>query len=450
MSDVLVPLAGPMADGVGPEAGGGETGVELAGWDRVCGDLIKSIAADEGVEEAFVRNGLRAGTIVVMGESDGHVKPIGIGTGLRTKVNANIGSSEDFPSVDDELAKLDVAINAGADTVMDLSTGGDLDAIRRAMRRECPVALGTVPIYQVALEADARYGSFQAMTPDLMFEVIERHAADGVDFQTLHCGVTRGAVAALESQSRVCGIVSRGGSLLARWMAVTGQENPLYERYDELLDILKRYDVLVSLGDGLRPGAIADASDRGQVAETVVLGELVARAREAGVQAFVEGPGHMPMDQIAGNVMLQKRLCHGAPFYVLGPLVTDVAPGYDHITGAIGGAICAAAGADFLCYVTPAEHLGLPTARDVLDGVMASRIAAHAADIVKGVPGAREWDDRISCARRSFEWEQVTELALDPGRVRRVRGQRATQDPTACSMCGRLCSMKVQDAIADS
>ncbi len=425
-------------------------GHQLAGWDSVPADLIAAIARDEGVDEERLCDGVRAGTIIVMGQPGGPVKPIGIGTGLRTKVNANLGTSGDFPELDDELRKLEVAVATGADAVMDLSTGGDIDAIRQAIRRECPVALGTVPMYQAAGEAQDKYGSFEKMTAESIFGVIERHAADGVDFQTLHCGVTQGTVAALESQPRTMGIVSRGGSLLARWMKVTGQENPLYERYDELLAILKKYNVLVSLGDGLRPGALADASDRGQIAETIVLGELVARAREAGVQAFVEGPGHMPMDQIAGNVMLQKRLCHDAPFYVLGPLVTDVAPGYDHITGAIGGAICAAAGADFLCYVTPAEHLGLPTPQDVLDGVMASRIAAHAADIVKGVPNARAWDDKMSQARREFEWERMTELALDPGRVRTVRGERATRDPEACSMCGRFCSMKAAAALEEN
>lgn len=420
---------------------------ELAGWEQIPADLIARVARDEGVSEDQLRAGLRAGTIIVMGDETGRTRPVGIGSGLRTKINANLGTSEDYPSLDDELRKLEVAVQTGADAVMDLSTGGDIDAIRRAIRRECPVALGTVPIYQAAAEADEQFGSFNGMTGDLLLDVIERHAADGVDFQTLHCGVTRATVAALESQPRLMGIVSRGGSLLARWMKTTGQENPLYERYDELLAILKRYNVLVSLGDGLRPGALADASDRGQIAETIVLGELVARARQAGVQAFVEGPGHMPLDQIAGNVMLQKRLCHGAPFYVLGPLVTDVAPGYDHITGAIGGAICAAAGADFLCYVTPAEHLGLPTPQDVLDGVMASRIAAHAADIVKNAPGARDWDERMSQARREFDWERMAETALDPGRVRSVRGERATRDPEACSMCGRFCSMKVTAAL---
>ena len=428
---------------------GAGTDRPLAGWQAISAELIAAVAKDEHVSPEQVRLGLQAGSIVVMGSPGGPVRPLGIGLGLRTKVNANLGTSEDFPDLDDELRKLEVAVGTGADTVMDLSTGGDLDRIRRAIRRECPVALGTVPVYQAAIEAVERFGSVEAMTPELLFDVIERHAADGVDFQTLHCGVTRATVAALETGSRVCGIVSRGGSMLARWMKATGAENPLYERYDDLLAILKRYGVLISLGDGLRPGALADASDRGQTAETVVLGELVARAREAGVQSFVEGPGHMPMDQIAATVTMQKCLCHGAPFYVLGPLVTDVAPGYDHITGAIGGAICAAAGADFLCYVTPAEHLGLPRPQDVLEGVMASRIAAHAADIVKGVAGARDWDDRLSAARHSFDWASVTRLALDPGRVKSVRAQRASADDEACSMCGRFCSMKVRSALTD-
>ena len=430
--------------------GCGEAGRELAGGETVPSRLIEAVARDEGVSSEVVASGVRHGTIVVMGDPAGKVRPLGIGAGLRTKVNANIGTSEDFPDVSDELRKLEVALAAGADTVMDLSTGGDLGAIRRAIRRECDVALGTVPIYEAAALAVERYGSLEAMPAELVLEVVEAHAADGVDFQTLHCGVTKASLAALASQERLCGIVSRGGSLLARWMRATGQENPLYERYDEVLDICKRYGVLISLGDGLRPGAVADASDRGQIAETVILGELVQRARRAGVQVFVEGPGHMPLDQIAGTVMTQKALCHGAPFYVLGPLVTDVAPGYDHITGAIGGALCAAAGADFLCYVTPAEHLGLPTPRDVWEGVMASRIAAHAADLIKGVPGARAWDDRMSQARARCDWEAMAELALDPGRVRTVRGERGSRDPEACSMCGKFCSMKVQALLGGS
>jgi len=413
---------------------------------RISKATLEAVAADEKMNLDTLRARVHSGEIVVWGQADGAVKPMGIGTGLRTKVNANIGTSPDFPSLDDELEKLHAALSVGADTIMDLSIGGDIDAIRREIRAACNVPLGTVPIYQVAIEAEQRYGTMDKMVPDQIFEVIERHAADGVDFMTLHCGVTRQSVAALDSEGRLCGIVSRGGSMLANWMQANNAENPLYEDYDRLLAILKKYGVSASLGDGLRPGAIADASDRGQIAETQVLGELVLRARQTGVQVFVEGPGHMPLDQIPGNVILQKHLCYNAHFYVLGPLVTDIAPGYDHITAAIGGAICAAAGADYLCYVTPAEHLGLPTTDDVVEGVMAARIAAHAADVVKRVPGAAQWDEEMSQARGNLDWKTMIELAMDPGLVIERRGERATLDPAACSMCGKFCSMKIDMA----
>lgn len=402
--------------------------------------VVAQIARDERLDADTLLERINRGTVVAMGGNG--VKPMAIGEGLRTKINANIGTSPDYPELSGELDKLHAAVAAGADAVMDLSTGGDLDEIRRAIRAECPVVLGTVPVYQAFAEADRDRGEMLRMTPDDLLDVIERNGADNVDFATLHCGVTRATVAALRRQPRIGGIVSRGGSLLAAWMQENDAENPLYAQYDDVLAILKQYNVAISLGDGLRPGAIADATDAGQVAETRVLGELVLRAREAGVQAFVEGPGHVPLDQIEANVVLEKRLCDGAPFYVLGPLVTDVAPGYDHITGAIGGAICAAAGADFLCYVTPAEHLGLPTIDDVIEGVMASRIAAHAADIVKGVPGARAWDDRMSRARCELDWAAMERLALDPGRVRLTRGDRPTADDAACSMCGKFCSVR--------
>ncbi len=403
-------------------------------------ELLAHIARDEKTDLDSLTERVERGTVVAMG-GDG-VLPLGIGEGLRTKVNANLGTSPDYPELASELDKLHAAVASGADTVMDLSIGGDIDEVRRAIRAQCPVVLGTVPVYQAFAEAEERHGDMLRMTADELLDVIERHAVDGMDFVTLHCGVTRATVAALKAQPRIGGIVSRGGSLLAAWMHENEAESPLYERYDDVLAILRRYGVAISLGDGLRPGALADATDAGQVAETRVLGELVLRAREAGVQAFVEGPGHVPLDQIEANVVLEKRLCYDAPFYVLGPLVADVAPGYDHITGAIGGAICAAAGADFLCYVTPAEHLGLPTVEDVIEGVMASRIAAHAADIVKGVPGAREWDDRMSRARRELDWKQMEDLALDPGRVRLRRGDRPTRDDAACSMCGKFCSVR--------
>lgn len=410
-----------------------------AGFD-VPDDVLTQIAEDERIDRDVLAERIERGTVVAMGGNG--VRPMAIGEGLRTKVNANIGTSPDYPELESELQKLHAAVASGADAVMDLSTGGDIDAIRRQIRAECPVVLGTVPLYQAFAEADEQFGDMMRMTVDGLLDVIERQAADGVDFQTLHCGVTRATVAALKHHPRVGGIVSRGGSLMAAWMRENDAENPLYAQYDDVLAILKRYGVAISLGDGLRPGAIADATDAAQVAETRVLGELVLRAREAGVQAFVEGPGHVPLDQVEANVVLQKRLCHNAPFYVLGPLVTDVAPGYDHITGAIGGAICAAAGADFLCYVTPAEHLGLPDPDDVIEGVMASRIAAHAADVVKGVPGAREWDERMSRARCDLDWAAMERMAIDPGRVRLKRGDRPTSDEVACSMCGRFCSVR--------
>ncbi len=417
--------------------------VPLKDYDKTFRATVEAVARDEKCTPDTIYEGLRNGTIVVMGFPAGPAKPIGIGAGLRTKINANIGTSPDFSSPENELHKLEVAVAAGADAVMDLSTGGDLDAIREELRAACPVAMGSVPIYQVIAELGDE-GDISQVTAEQVLDVVEKHAADGIDFLTLHCGVTRETVAALQGDLRICGIVSRGGSMLAKWMEVTGRENPLYEHYDRVLEICLRHGTAISLGDGLRPGAVADATDAGQVAETRVLGDLVLRARAAGVQVFVEGPGHMPLDQIEANVLLEKQLCHGAPFYVLGPLTTDIAPGYDHITGAIGGALCAAAGADFLCYVTPAEHLGLPTDQDVWDGVISSRIAAHTADIVKGVAGARDWDDNMSAARAELNWDRMRRLAIDPGRVADVRGTRSSLDPEACSMCGRFCSMKVK------
>ncbi|MFQ6133907.1 MAG: phosphomethylpyrimidine synthase ThiC [Armatimonadota bacterium] len=403
---------------------------------------LRQIAEAERVSYETVAAGVAGGTIVVPRSGHSEARPTGIGAGLRTKVNANLGTSPDFDSTAEELTKLRFALEAGADTVMDLSTGATMDETRRAIREACPVPLGTVPIYQAAIEATQRYGSVAHMPAEMLFEVIERHAADGVDFVTVHCGVTQAAVGHLRRQSRLCDIVSRGGAFLARWMVANEAENPLYEHYERLLEIAAGYDLTLSLGDGLRPGSLADATDRAQVHETVVLGDLVDAAREMGVQAMVEGPGHVPMDQIEANVILQKRLCGGAPFYVLGPLVTDVAPGYDHITGAIGGALCAAAGADFLCYVTPAEHIALPTPLDVREGVIASRIAAHAADIVKGVPGAGEWDQQMSQARRALDWELQAELAVDPERVRELRAERGAVSVESCSMCGEYCPMR--------
>lgn len=403
-------------------------------------------ARDEGQPIEAIQELLAAGKAVIPANNRRQLeKPVAIGQGLRTKVNANLGTSPDFDSLEDELKKLQVALDAGADTVMDLSTGGDIDEVREAMLAACPVPLGTVPIYQATADAQERYGGLLEWPAEALLDEIRRQAEQGVDFLTLHCGVTRDAVHHLDSKDRITDIVSRGGSLLAAWMMRHECENPLYERFDEILDIAEEFDATVSLGDGLRPGCLADATDRAQVHELIVLGDLIAAARERGVQAMVEGPGHVPLDQIEANVLMEKRLANDAPFYVLGPLVTDIAPGYDHITGAIGGAIAAAAGADFLCYVTPAEHLGLPTELDVHDGVVATRIAAHAADIVKGIPGAWQQDVEMSRARKNFDWDEQARLALHPQTVEAYRMRRSSKFDRVCSMCGNFCAMRIRE-----
>ncbi|MFH1379088.1 MAG: phosphomethylpyrimidine synthase ThiC [bacterium] len=371
-----------------------------------------------------------------------------IGKGMRTKVNANIGTSPDQADISLELEKLHIAVESGADAVMDLSTGGDLRKIRQVIRKACTVPLGTVPIYQAICElvkADKQTGD---LTADHLFDVIEQHAEDGVDFVTVHCGITLRTIKRLHMSNRIAGVVSRGGSFLVKWMDKHNQENPLYAQFDRLLDIARRYDVTLSLGDGLRPGAIADASDLAQYAELNVLGELVTRARKAFVQVIVEGPGHVPIDQINANMHMQKTICSGAPFYVLGPLVTDVAAGYDHITSAIGGALAASAGADFLCYVTPSEHIHLPGAEDVRLGVMASRIAAHAGDLVKKIPGAWEWDAVMSKARKALDWEAQKNLALDPKKFAHLRNSHKPGKSDVCTMCGEFCAMdEIKDEV---
>jgi phosphomethylpyrimidine synthase len=402
---------------------------------------MEAVAKAEGLDVEVVRQRVAEGTVVIPANT-GHsgLTPRGIGKGLATKVNANIGTSSDFGNIDTELEKLRVAVDAGADTVMDLSTGGDINAIRRAIIASTTLPVGTVPVYQAGIEAIESYGAIVKMDVDALFAAIAEHARDGVDFITVHCGVTQAAIDRLKRQGRVADIVSRGGAFLTGWMLHNERENPLYEQYDRLLDIAREYDVTLSLGDGMRPGCIADATDRPQVEELLTLGELVKRAQDTDVQVMVEGPGHLPLDQIETNIRLQKSLCNDAPFYVLGPLVTDIAAGYDHITGAIGGAVAAAAGADFLCYVTPSEHLAIPDADDVRQGVIASRIAAHAADIVKGVKGAKEADRQMALARKNLDWEEQARLSLDTERSRRVHSQRATVG-SACSMCGQYCAM---------
>jgi len=404
---------------------------------------MKHVAEMEGVGTDVIIQGVAEGEIIIPANvNHKNLIPCGIGKGLRTKVNANIGTSSDFCELNTELRKLQTAIDFGADTVMDLSTGGDISAIRRAILSASTVPVGTVPIYQAGIEAIENRGAIVNITVDEIFAVIEEHAKDGVDFMTLHCGVTQAAVARLKNQGRMTDVVSRGGAFLIGWMLHNDKENPLYQYYDRLLNLALEYDFTLSLGDGLRPGCLADATDRAQLEELIILGELVERSKKAGVQAMIEGPGHLPLNQIETNVQLEKSLCCGAPFYVLGPLVTDIGAGYDHITAAIGGAIAAAAGADFLCYVTPTEHLSIPNVEDVKEGVIASRIAAHAADIVKGVKGAKEWDEQMSKARKALDWKTQTKLSLDPELSRQVHS-KIPADGATCSMCGKYCAMAI-------
>lgn len=418
-----------------------ETQMELA-RRGILSEEMRYVAEREGVSAEFVRRKVAEGRIVIPRNLRRSSSPLGIGEGLRVKVNANIGTSRDLCDVEMELEKARAAIEAGTDTLMDLSTGGDLDEIRRRMLREVRVPLGTVPIYQAAIEAQNRHGAIVNMTEDDLFNVIERHARDGVDFMTVHCGITRESVGRVINQSRLLGIVSRGGTFLTAWILHNEEENPLYANYDYLLEIARGFDVTLSLGDGLRPGCIYDATDTPQIQELLILGELVDRARSSGVQTMVEGPGHLPLDQIEANVRLEKSICKGAPFYVLGPLVTDVAPGYDHIVGAIGGAVAALAGADFLCYVTPSEHLALPDVDDVREGVVAARIAAHAADIVRRRETAK-WDYEISKARANLDWERHIKLAMDPEKARRIREERVPRQLEVCTMCGEFCAIKI-------
>lgn len=404
---------------------------------------VQAVARKEGLEPETVQERVACGAVVIPANvNHAQLDPIGIGKGLITKVNANIGTSSDSCRLELEMAKLDAALDAGADTVMDLSTGGDISAIRRALLSRCPVPFGTVPIYHAGIRAIERRGAIVAMTAEDMFEAIEEHARDGVDFLTVHCAVNLKTLARLKSEPRLTDVVSRGGSFLIGWMVHNGRENPLYEDFDRLLEIARAYDVTLSLGDGLRPGSLADASDRAQFEELLTIGELVDRAREAGVQVMVEGPGHMPLNQIAANVLIEKRVCKEAPFYVLGPLVTDVAAGHDHITSAIGGAVAAAAGVDFLCYVTPSEHLALPTPEEVRQGVIAARIAAHAGDIAKGIERAWEWDREMSRARRRLDWDAQIRLALDPKRAAEIRSRESTEG-LGCTMCGKYCAMQL-------
>ena len=405
---------------------------------------FRLVAEEEGLTVERVVEGLRSGRIIIVRNvvRAGDIKPLGIGEGLRVKVNANVGTSPEVENPEYEVEKAKAAVRYGADTVMDLSTGGSLDSIRQRILSEVKVPLGTVPIYQAGIEAARKTGLLVDMTEDDILKVIERHARDGVDFMTIHAGITKEIVERLQGSGRVAGIVSRGGAFLASWMIRHERENPLYANFDRILEIAREYDFSISLGDALRPGSILDSSDWFQLQELLTVKRLVSRCWKAGVQVMVEGPGHVPLDQVEASVRIQKALCQGAPFYVLGPLVTDVAAGYDHIAGAIGGALAAMTGADFLCYVTPSEHLALPTVEDVREGVIAARIAAHAADIIRLGEKARIQDLEISKARAKLNWEAQYKLSIDPERARKIR-MRAQLRAGTCSMCGEYCVYKV-------
>jgi phosphomethylpyrimidine synthase len=400
------------------------------------------VAQKENIDVEWLRGNIAEGKIIIPKNVNRNFSVNGIGNGLSTKINANIGTSEKHCDLNEELEKMEIAVKYGTHAIMDLSTGGNLHSILQKILDRSPVMVGTVPIYGVVTQLLKQGRRIAELEPENIFREIELQAQMGVDFMTLHCGVTKSSLSFLQNDERVCGIVSRGGAILKRWMTDNNEENPLYVQYDRLLDICLKYDVTISLGDGLRPGAGNDASDRGQIAELLILGELVDRAREKGVQVMVEGPGHMPLDQIEMNMKIMKRLCHEAPFYVLGPLVTDIAPGYDHIVGAIGGTVAAIYGADFLCYVTPAEHLCLPDSKDVKEGVMASRIAAHAADIVKKNKRAKWLDYAISKARRDLDWDTIYNYALDSELARKRKAESESSDDDHCSMCGNLCAVK--------
>ncbi|OAT80773.1 phosphomethylpyrimidine synthase ThiC [Desulfotomaculum copahuensis] len=404
---------------------------------------MRRVAEKEGVDAEVVRRGVVQGSIVIpRNRRRENLDPVGIGAGLRVKVSASVGLAGQGAGIEEELAKVQAALDAGTDALMDLSICGDMDGARRAVLAAATVPVGTLPVYQALTEAVSKYGAAVKMKVDEMFEVIEKQAADGVDFLAVHAATTMQTIRAAKKHGRTDYLVSHGGSHLIGWMLYNRRENPLYEQFDRLLEICRRHDVTLSLADGWRPGCLADSLDAAQVQEMVVLGELVARARKAGVQVMVKGPGHVPLGHLQATVVLEKELCQGAPYFVFGPLVTDVAPGYDHISAAIGGALSARAGADFLCYVTAAEHLGLPGAEQVREGVVAARIAAHAADLARE-PRARQWDLEMSRARKALDWEKQIALALDPARAAALRRERSRDSGEACAMCGKYCAMQV-------
>ena len=372
--------------------------------------------------------------------------PNAIGSMLKTKINVNLGTSRDWKDLDMELEKVNDAVKMGAESIMDLSSFGDTQKFRRKLTSQCPAIIGTVPIYDAVVYY---HKPLKEITSQEWIDIVEMHAKDGVDFMTIHVGINKATAGRFKKNKRLTNIVSRGGSIIFAWMEMTGEENPFYEHYDHILEICREYDVTLSLGDACRPGCIADAGDISQIEELVTLGELTKRAWEKDVQVIIEGPGHMALNQIEANMKIQQTICQGAPFYVLGPLVTDIAPGYDHITAAIGGAIAAANGASFLCYVTPAEHLRLPDVDDVKEGIIASKIAAHAADIAKGIKGAADWDRQMSTARKNLDWEEMFRLSIDPEKARRYRAQAKPEKEDTCSMCGNFCAVKNMNRILE-
>lgn len=408
---------------------------------------MQRVAEKEHKSAEEIRAGVAAGTIAIPANiNHKNLDPEGVGSGLRTKVNVNLGISGDLIDPEVELEKVRVALELGAEGIMDLSNHGKTQEFRTQLIEMAPVMIGTVPMYDAIGYLEK---ALISITPEDFLDVVRRHAEDGVDFVTIHAGMNRRVIESFKETGRLMNIVSRGGSLIFAWMEATGRENPFYEYYDDVLEILHEYDVTISIGDAMRPGCGYDATDAGQIAELIEIGKLTKRAWDAGVQVMVEGPGHMAIDEIAANMKLEKRLCHNAPFYVLGPLVTDIAPGYDHITAAIGGAVAASSGADFLCYVTPAEHLRLPDVADVREGLVATKIAAHAADIAKGIPGARQRDDRMSDARRRFDWEEMFGLALDPVKPREYFESAPPSNEESCTMCGKMCAVRTVNTIMD-
>ncbi len=403
------------------------------------------VAQKEGKTPEELRELIAEGKIIIpANKRHTSLDPEGVGQGLRTKINVNLGISRDCKDIEQEIKKVQKAIEMKAEAIMDLSSYGKTREFRHELVKISPAMIGTVPIYDAIGFLDK---DLSTITAKEFIDVIEQHAKDGVDFMTIHAGLTRATAARFKKSGRLTNIVSRGGSLIFAWMELTGNENPFYEYYDKILDIFTEYDITMSLGDACRPGSINDSTDASQIEELIVLGELTKRAWEKNVQVMVEGPGHMAMNEIAANMVLEKRLCHGAPFYVLGPLVTDIAPGYDHITSAIGGAIAAANGADFLCYVTPAEHLRLPDLDDMKEGIIATRIAAHAADIAKGIKGARDWDHKMSEARKNLDWEGMFKLAIDEEKPRRYRESSMPEHEDSCTMCGKMCAMRTVNKI---